>query len=118
MYRGSATTENLKRIAEDVFSKAKLQLLSPLGRAVGYIKEKHIDIKYKEAKYTFEISTKGWNELLETIRNKFTLNAAIVSIYRLNNGEEFLATEMSDFIDKEIYYIRTEIDPLPGNSSF
>jgi hypothetical protein len=38
------------------------------------------------------------------------LNSTIVSIFRLKDGEEFQATEISDFIDKETYHIRTDID--------
>lgn len=84
---------------------------SPLGRAAGYLIKEHIDLTYKESTLTIEISTKSWDELLAVICEKFQINSKITSIYRVkSDGRRALATEMSDFIDKETYYLRTEID--------
>ncbi len=106
---GSATTEILKKMFDNAFSTFK-HISSPLAHVSGYIKKEHIHLKYRLNVHTIEISTKTWNDLLHKIREKFTINSNITSIYCINNGDECQATEMSDFIDKETYYIRTEID--------
>jgi hypothetical protein len=103
----------LKNIAQAVYSEFKTNIASPLAHASGYIQKIHIDIEYKQFNHTLEISTKTWPELITAIQSKFPFNAAIKSIFRIKNGHEFAVTDMSGFINKETYYIRTEIDE-PG----
>ena len=98
---------------DKAWSNLKLNVASPLAHASGYIQKTHVDFQYKQLVHTIEISTKTWAELMTSIQTKFKINAAIKSIYRIKNALKCEVTEISGFIDKETYYIQTEIDE-PG----
>ncbi|KAI8844672.1 hypothetical protein BJ741DRAFT_573720 [Chytriomyces cf. hyalinus JEL632] len=96
----SATTEMIKKAVKDAWS----QLTS-------YIKEKHIDVTYKGASHSFEISTKTTDDLRAAIHQKFHLNATIRCLYHITkSGARAQATEIGDFIDRTEYHLLTAID--------
>ncbi len=109
-FGGSATTENLKKIAKDTFitmSKAA----RGLGVAQGLIpatKKEHISVKHNGRKFDFEVSTiPDMEKLIQAVQKKFQLAVPITALYRLDDGDNVVVTDVSDLRDSHLYYVQT-----------
>jgi uncharacterized ubiquitin-like protein YukD len=114
---GSATTENLKKIAKETFA-SMAGAATGFGVAKGWIpavKEKHISIKYKEETYDLEVSSnKSISEVISSVDSLFSQPVPFKMLYRLaEDGSIHQLKNVKDLREGYLYYALTVNEELP-----
>jgi len=119
-FGGSATTENLKKIAKDTFTRMT-NAATGFGVAKGWIpvtKEKHISVKYKNQEFDLEISDiLSMDALIRAVDDKFKAPVPIRLLYRLRDGNPIIVTDVKDMREGFLYYVLTANETLPHSST-
>jgi uncharacterized ubiquitin-like protein YukD len=114
---GSATTENLKKIAKETFA-SMAGAATGFGVAKGWIpavKEKHISIKYKDQRYDLEVSSyKSISEVISSVDSLFSQPVPFKMLYRLaEDGSIHQLKNVKDLREGFLYYALTVNEELP-----
>jgi hypothetical protein len=119
-FGGSATTENLKKIAKDTFTRMT-NAATGFGVAKGWIpviKKEHISIKYKNQRYALEVSgILSMDALIKAVEQKFKLAQPIISLYTIEDGDVIVVTDVKDLREGFLYYVLTANEKLPQSST-
>jgi hypothetical protein len=109
-FGGSASTETLKKIAKDTFTTMS-NAARGLGVAQGLIpatKKEHISVKHNGRKFDLEVSTiPDMEKLIQAVQKKFQLAVPISTLYRLDDGDNVVVTDVRDLRDSHLYYVQT-----------
>jgi hypothetical protein len=119
-FGGSATTENVKKIANQTF-KSMVDGVRGIGIARGWIpetKKEHISVKLGDKRIHLEISSISSTEsLLSVIGKKYEIAAPIKTIYRLQDNDIVLVTDVKGLREGFLYCALTINEDLPKNVS-
>jgi hypothetical protein len=115
-FGGSATTENLKKIAQQTFA-SMAGAATGFGVAKGWIpavKKEHISLKYKEQRYDMEVSTiQSLELLLQAVEKKLQIPQTIDMLYRIEDGDFIVVTDVKDLREGCLYFALTVNEELP-----
>jgi hypothetical protein len=115
-FGGSATTENLKKIAKETFNNM-LGGVRGIGIAKGWIppvKKEHISVKHGDVRYVLEVSTiQTMESLIQAVEQKFRLPQPIKLLYTKECGDNVVITDVKDLRENGLYYVLTVLEELP-----
>lgn len=115
-FGGSATTENLKKIAKETFA-SMAGADTGFGVAKGWIpavKEKHISIKYKDQRYALEVaSIHSLEMLIQAVSKKIQISQPIKLLYIIEDNDTIIVTDVKDLREGFLYYALTVNEELP-----
>jgi hypothetical protein len=115
-FGGSATTENLKKIAKETFN-SMANAATGFGVAQGWIpavQKQHISFKYKEKRYDLEVSTiQSMEMLFQAVEKKVQIPLPISKLYRIDDDDPIVVTDVNDLRDGCLYYALTVNEELP-----
>ena len=113
-FDGSATTENLKKIARETYASIS-NAATGFGIAKGWIpKEKHISVKHADQRYAIEVSSmQSLEMLIHAVGKKIQVPQPIKLLYTMEDNDAIIVTDVKDLREGFLYYALTVNEELP-----
>ncbi|KAI8892208.1 hypothetical protein BC833DRAFT_612386 [Globomyces pollinis-pini] len=112
-FGGSAATENFNKILQKALADAAMAIGVTKG-VIQPIPKEHISFKYKDQRYSLEVSSiRSLEALIQAVSEKVQIPQPIKLLYTIEDNDTIIVTDVKDLREGRLYYALTVNEELP-----